>query len=86
MDTSSDPRRILVLGTTHEVQERDYSGTHEFEHVLRYMSSEWRVQVIMEEWKSNGAATVGQRFSNEFGLGWYNVGTRSRTRSAPTPI
>jgi hypothetical protein len=75
--------KIVLMGTTHEVQENDYQGTHEFKKVLVYLCRKFPVRVIMEEWTERKGDTVGKRLASEQNLEWVNVGTPS-TRELKT--
>lgn len=67
--------KVIVLGTNHEVQEKDYSGTNEFRAVIEYLVRERQVEFLMEEWASNKGSTVGQRLALNLNIPWLNVGT-----------
>jgi hypothetical protein len=71
--------KILVMGTFHEIQERDFADSGEFRRVLTYLAKQFDVNIILEEWTSNKGATVGRRVAEELDLDWKNVGT------PPTP-
>jgi hypothetical protein len=73
-------KRIVILGTNHCVQWRDYDDTNQFEQILRILSVKYSTQVVLEEWTPREAwcpssmSTVGHRLANEQGLPWMNVG------------
>lgn len=69
--------KVIVLGTNHEIQERDYKGTNEFHAVVGYIIREWQVDIVMEEWTSTKGSTVGQRLASDLNIQWLNVGTPS---------
>jgi hypothetical protein len=60
-------KRIVILGTNHCVQWRDYEGTNQFEQVLRILSAKYSTQVVLEEWTPREAwcpssmSTVGHK-------------------------
>lgn len=67
--------KVIVLGTNHDLQEKDYGGTNEFRDVVHYLIREWQVEIVMEEWTSTRGGTVGQRLASELRIEWFNVGT-----------
>jgi len=69
--------KVIVLGTNHEIQEKDYKGTNEFHAVLGYIIREWQIDIVMEEWTSTKGSTVGQRIASELKVQWFDVGTPS---------
>ena len=83
--------KVIVLGTNHDVQEKDYKGTNEFRRVLEYVIRVWQPQVVMEEWTSTKGSTVGQRLVAELKLKrkleveWANVGTPSQPKFETLP-
>ena len=70
--------KIIVLGTNHDVQEKDYKGTNEFRRILKYIIRVKRTDIVMEEWTSKRGSTVGQRLAEEMKIKWANVGTPSK--------
>jgi hypothetical protein len=77
---------IVLMGTTHEVQETDYQGTQEFKKVLLYLCEQFPISVIMEEWTETKGDTVGKRPTSERRLEWVSVGTPSRCPFAVRPV
>lgn len=69
--------KVVVLGTNHDVQERDYKGSNEFRAVVEYVIRLWHVDILMEEWTSTKGSTVGQRLASDLDIQWFNVGTPS---------
>lgn len=70
--------KLIVLGTDHTVQEKDYQGSGAFRRILEYIVATNGVQVVMEEWTSTKGATVGHRLAEERGLTWVDVGTSNQ--------
>jgi hypothetical protein len=66
---------LLVIGTFHEIQERDFADSGEFKRVLTYLAKQFDVGVILEEWTENKGATVGSHVAKALDLDWMNVGT-----------
>lgn len=69
--------KVIILGTNHTIQEKDYNDSDEFRGVIEYLVRTWQVEILMEEWTSNKGATVGQRLASDLRLEWVNVGTPS---------
>jgi hypothetical protein len=67
--------QILLLGTFHEIQEKDFENTGEFRRTLLYLTKRYGVSTVMEEWTTIKGETVGSRLAREFQLEWKNVGT-----------
>lgn len=69
--------KVVILGTNHDVQEKDYNGTNKFRSVLEYIIRVWQVEIVMEEWTSTKGSTVGQRLASDLHIQPLNVGTPS---------
>jgi hypothetical protein len=69
--------KVVVFGTNHDVQEKDYKGTNEFRSVLEYIIRVWQVELVMEEWTSTKGSTVGKRLASGLHVQPLNVGTPS---------
>jgi hypothetical protein len=69
--------KVIVFGTSHDIQKNDFYGTNEFRAVLEYVIRVWQVNFVMEEWTSTKGSTVGQRLASDLNIQWFNVGTPS---------
>lgn len=69
--------KVIVLGTNHDIQEKDYKGTNEFRAVLEYIIRVWQIELVMEEWTSTKGSTAGHRLASDLNIQWFNVGTPS---------
>jgi hypothetical protein len=43
-------KKIVLVGTNHLIQAKDYNGTTEFKDVLSELLAKHSTQVILEEW------------------------------------
>lgn len=66
-----------MLGTTHQIQERDYENTEKFKRVVAYLCIHFGVQIVIEEATSTKSDTVGRRFATERNIDWLSVVTAS---------
>jgi hypothetical protein len=75
IDNNRGYRNLVLLGTAHEIQEKDFCDSQEFRRFLSYIVSKRKVDAILEEWWMGRPPTIGYDIANTLSTHWANVGT-----------
>jgi hypothetical protein len=67
--------KVVMLGTVHQYQMRGNEWSSALEKRLDFLRSRFGAQIVMEEWAEKYGQSVADKFAEETGLPWANVGT-----------
>jgi len=64
-----------MLATVHQLQMPGDGPNSRLTECLAYLSSKFRVQIVMEEWAEELGCSAAAKFAEQSGRAWANVGT-----------
>jgi len=73
-----ETKRVVVLGTVHELQKSGHKKNAELESRLRFLIEKFAVTKLLEEWAGNQAPSFASEFAKDL-LAYKDVGTPPET-------
>jgi hypothetical protein len=71
-------KRVIMLGTVHELQKDGHFLNFKLKEILSYLIDKFGVGVLMEEWTTTQPPSFASTFAQTRGIPWQNVGTEMR--------
>ncbi len=75
LERELEMKRVVVFGTTHELQKVGHSLNSELAARLSYLLDKFAATVVLEEWATEGPPSFTSVLANDRGLDYKNVGT-----------